>query len=132
MYVAWILYSLLSRPTNAQHIFINNILYIPEDDAYALKHLGVLMIYKILINICCAFVGLDNKIQMSTNIDTPLHVRWWPRIYIFNWLKITCVSNKKCNVTFYEVCTFQYGFCSGKFALPWCTLSDNLGKQIQI
>jgi hypothetical protein len=69
MHVACILYSLLSRPTNAQHIFINNILYIPEDDAYALEHLGVLTIYKILlINICCAFVGLDSNIQMSTNI----------------------------------------------------------------
>jgi len=31
MYVACIMYSLLSRPTNAQHIFINNILYISED-----------------------------------------------------------------------------------------------------
>jgi len=69
MHVACILYSLLSRPTNAQHIFINNILYIPEDDVYALKHLGVLMIHKtLLINICCVFVGLDNELQMSTNI----------------------------------------------------------------
>jgi len=68
MYEACISYSLLSRPTNAQHIFIN-ILYIPEDDAYALKHLGVLTIYKILlINICCAFVGLDNKNQMLVDI----------------------------------------------------------------
>jgi hypothetical protein len=33
-----------------------------EDDAGALKHVGLLMIYKILlINICCEFVGLDNK-----------------------------------------------------------------------
>jgi hypothetical protein len=69
MYVACILYSLFSRPKNAQNIFVNNILYIPEDDAYALKHLGVLTTYKILlINICCALIGLDNKIQMSTNI----------------------------------------------------------------
>jgi hypothetical protein len=43
MYVACILYSLISRPINAHHIFINNILYIPEDNAYALQHLGVLM-----------------------------------------------------------------------------------------
>jgi hypothetical protein len=55
--------------TNKCTTYTNNILYIPEDDAYALKHLGVLTVYKILlINICCAFVGLDNKIQMSTNI----------------------------------------------------------------
>lgn len=37
----WI--NLLSRPINAQHMFVNNILYIPEDDTYALKHLGVLL-----------------------------------------------------------------------------------------
>jgi hypothetical protein len=69
MYEACILYSLLSRPTNAQYIFINNISYIPEDNAYALKHLGVLIKYKILlINICCAFVGLDNKNKMLVDI----------------------------------------------------------------
>ena len=35
---------------------------LPEGDAGALKHAGLLTIYKILlINICCAFVGLDNK-----------------------------------------------------------------------
>jgi hypothetical protein len=55
---------------NAQHIFINMILYIPDDDADALKDVGVLMICKILlINICCAFVvGLDNKIQILVDI----------------------------------------------------------------
>jgi hypothetical protein len=42
-------------------------LRLPEDDADALKHAGVLTIYKILliyIYIYCAFVGLDNKIQL--------------------------------------------------------------------
>jgi hypothetical protein len=37
----------------------------PEDDADALKDVGVLPIYKILliyICICCAFLGLDNKL----------------------------------------------------------------------
>jgi hypothetical protein len=35
---------------------------LPEDDAGALKHVGLLTIYKILfINICCAFVALVNK-----------------------------------------------------------------------
>ena len=62
MYVPCILYSLLPRPTNAQRICINNILYIvstptcfdalirlPEDDDDdASKHVGVLTIYKIL------------------------------------------------------------------------------------
>jgi hypothetical protein len=52
---------LLSRPTNAQHIFIKNILYILEDNADALKHVGILTIHTILlISICCAFVGLDD------------------------------------------------------------------------
>jgi hypothetical protein len=38
-------------------------LRLPEDDAGALKHVRVLTIYKILlINICCAFVGLDNEL----------------------------------------------------------------------
>jgi len=33
-----------------------------QDNAGALKHVGLLMIYKILlINIYCVFVGLDNK-----------------------------------------------------------------------
>jgi hypothetical protein len=37
-------------------------LRLPEDDAVALKHVGVLTIYKILLrNICYTFVGLDNK-----------------------------------------------------------------------
>jgi hypothetical protein len=45
MYVPCILYSLLSRPTNAQHIFVNNIIYI-----------YTLMIYKILlVNMCSVF-----------------------------------------------------------------------------
>jgi len=30
-------------------------------DADALKHVGVLTLYKILTYVCCAFVGLDNK-----------------------------------------------------------------------
>ena len=42
-------------------------LTLPEDDADALKHIGILMIYKILliyiyIYIYCTFVGLDNKL----------------------------------------------------------------------
>jgi hypothetical protein len=36
----------------------STMLRLPEDDADAYKHVGVLMIYKI----CCAFVGLDNKL----------------------------------------------------------------------
>jgi hypothetical protein len=42
-------------------------LRLPEDDADSLKYVGVLMIYKILhiyIYICCAFVGLDNKLSL--------------------------------------------------------------------
>jgi hypothetical protein len=38
----------------------------PEDDADALKHVGVLTIHKILSMykyICCVSVGLDNKLQ---------------------------------------------------------------------
>jgi hypothetical protein len=31
----------------------------PDVDADTLKHVGVITIYKILINICCTFVGLD-------------------------------------------------------------------------
>jgi hypothetical protein len=41
-------------------------LRLPEDDAGALKYVGVLTIYKILliyIYVCCAFVGLHNKID---------------------------------------------------------------------
>jgi len=34
MYVPRILYTLLSRPTNAQHIYINNILYIVSTLVY--------------------------------------------------------------------------------------------------
>ena len=35
---------------------------LPEDDADVLKLVGVLAICKILlINMCCTFVGLDNK-----------------------------------------------------------------------
>jgi len=35
---------------------------LPEDDAGALKHIGLLTIYKILlINICCALVDLVNE-----------------------------------------------------------------------
>jgi len=38
----------------------------PEYDVDALKHVGILAIYKIiLICICCAFVGLDNKLKNS-------------------------------------------------------------------
>jgi hypothetical protein len=38
-------------------------LRLPEDDADASKHVGVLEIYRILlIYICCEFVGLDNKL----------------------------------------------------------------------
>jgi hypothetical protein len=36
-------------------------LKLPEDHADASKHVAVLMAYKNIINICCAFVGLDNK-----------------------------------------------------------------------
>ena len=36
---------------------------LPEDGADALKHVGVLTTYKILlIYICCTFVGLGNKL----------------------------------------------------------------------
>ena len=35
---------------------------LPEDDADALKHEGVLTIYKLLLINICAFLGLDNKL----------------------------------------------------------------------
>jgi len=37
-------------------------LRLPDDDADALKHVGVLTIYEILLMYMCAFVGLDNKL----------------------------------------------------------------------
>ena len=42
----------------------------PEDDVGASKHVAVLSIYTILLMyVCCAFVGLDNK-QLSVTDDT--------------------------------------------------------------
>ena len=35
---------------------------LPEDDADALKHVGMLTIYKMLLINISAFVGLDNKL----------------------------------------------------------------------
>jgi len=35
---------------------------LPEDDVDALKHEGVLTIYKLLLINICAFAGLDNKL----------------------------------------------------------------------
>jgi hypothetical protein len=40
-------------------------LRLPEDDADALKHVGVLTIYTtLLIQNYCAFVGLDNRLYI--------------------------------------------------------------------
>jgi len=42
---------------------------LPEDDGDAMKHVGVLMIYKILLTyICCTFAGLDNKLYKMYGI----------------------------------------------------------------
>jgi len=57
MYVQCILHSVLSSPTNAQHIHINNILYIIRIP-YDVKNI-------ININTYSAFVGLEN-IQMNS------------------------------------------------------------------
>ena len=48
---------------------------LPEDDADASKHVGVLMIHKILlihIYICCAFVGLDIKLTAMFTVTNAL------------------------------------------------------------
>jgi hypothetical protein len=41
---------------------------LPEDDVDALKHEGVLTIYKLLLINICAFVGLDNKLYKMYGI----------------------------------------------------------------
>jgi len=41
-------------------------LRIPEDDADASNHVGILMIYKIFYIYVCAFVALDNKLKMHS------------------------------------------------------------------
>jgi hypothetical protein len=46
---------------------------LPEDDADALKHEGVLMKYKVLlIYICCTFVGLDNKLYKMHGTESQI------------------------------------------------------------
>jgi hypothetical protein len=46
---------------------------LPEDDIDALKHEGVLRIYKLLLINICEFVGLDNKLykMYGTHIQIP-------------------------------------------------------------
>jgi hypothetical protein len=46
---------------------------LPENDADALKHVGVLTVYKILLINICAFVVLDNKLytMYGTYIKIP-------------------------------------------------------------
>ena len=79
MYVSCIWYSLLSRPTNAQHTYKQYFIYrkylssLPEDDANASKNVRVLTIY-IYIYIYCAFVGLDNKLYQMH--DTYIKIKY--------------------------------------------------------
>jgi len=51
-------------------------LRLPENDPDALKHVGVLMIYKtVVIYICCTFVGLDNKLKNYLSVLSLFY--WW-------------------------------------------------------
>jgi len=60
---------------------------LPEDDAYASKHVGVLTIYKILyiyIYIYSAFAGLDNKLYKTHGSYIKIHLNISALHLIFN------------------------------------------------
>jgi len=58
-------------------IFVTSGVRLHEDDADASKHVAVLTIYKILlIYICCAFVGLDNKLYKMHGTCTKVQIAY--------------------------------------------------------
>jgi hypothetical protein len=52
---------------SGQSVTFSSTKLLPEDEADAWKHVRVLRLYKMLLHIYCAFVGLDNRWYFHQN-----------------------------------------------------------------